>query len=202
MKSLNEDLQMRSDWTLPICSGAERLKDTGGKKVHPTQKPENLLARIILASTKPGDIILDPFFGTGTTGAAAKRLGRHYIGIEQDPKYAKAAKARISAITETQAGLVELQAKRDLPRVPFGALVERGWLKAGDKIFDHKQKFSAQIRADGSLVTPDKKTGSIHSVGAELQGSASCNGWSFWYVSGKTGPVSIDSLRDQLRKEM
>ena len=202
MKMLNEDLQMRSDWTLPICNGQERLKDKSGKKIHPTQKPENLLSRVILATTKPGDVILDPFFGTGTTGAVAKRLGRHYIGIEQDTTYAENAKKRVSAIKPFDQSIVDLTEKRDLPRIPFGALIERGWIKAGDVLCDDKNRYSAKVRADGSIITRDEKSGSIHSLGAQLQGSASCNGWSFWYLEGKTGPISIDSLRADLRKEM
>lgn len=202
MKMLNEDLQMRSDWTLPICNGQERLKDKAGKKIHPTQKPENLLLRVILATTKPGDVILDPFFGTGTTGAVAKRLGRHYIGIEQDTTYAENAKKRVSAIKPFDQSIVDLTEKRDLPRIPFGALIERGWIKVGDILCDDKNRYSAKVRADGSIITRDEKSGSIHSLGAQLQGSASCNGWSFWYLEGKTGPISIDSLRADLRKEM
>ncbi len=202
MKMLNEDLQMRSDWSLPICSGQERLKDNFGKKIHPTQKPESLISRIILATTKPGDVILDPFFGTGTTGAVAKKLRRHYIGVEQDPIYVDYAKKRLCSIQQFDGQLVNLTEKRDLPRVPFGALIERGWIKAGDKLFDQKNRYSARVRADGSLVTIDKKSGSIHSVGAQLQGASSCNGWSFWYVKRENGLVSIDRLRNDLRKEM
>ena len=202
MKMLNEDLQMRSDWSLPICSGQERLKDNFGKKIHPTQKPESLISRIILATTKPGDVILDPFFGTGTTGAVAKKLRRHYIGVEQDPIYVDYAKKRLCSIQQFDGQLVDLTEKRDLPRVPFGALIERGWIKAGDVLFDQKNRYSARVRADGSLVTVDKKSGSIHSVGAQLQGASSCNGWSFWYVKRENGLVSIDRLRNDLRKEM
>ena len=202
MKMLNEDLQMRSDWSLPICSGQERLKDNFGKKIHPTQKPESLISRIILATTKPGDVILDPFFGTGTTGAVAKKLRRHYIGVEQDPIYVDYAKKRLCSIQQFDGQLVDLTEKRDLPRVPFGALIERGWIKVGDELFDQKNRYSARVRADGSLVTVDKKSGSIHSVGAQLQGASSCNGWSFWYVKRENGLVSIDRLRNDLRKEM
>ena len=202
MKMLNGDLQMRSDWTLPICNGQERLKDKEGKKVHPTQKPENLLSRVILATTKPGDVILDPFFGTGTTGAVAKRLGRNYIGIEQDQTYAKNAEERLSAIKQLDGSVVDFTEKRDLLRIPFGALIERGWIKAGDVLFDEKNRYLAKVRADGSIITIDEKSGSIHSLGAQLQGSPSCNGWLFWYLEGKTGPISINSLRADLRKEM
>ena len=202
MKMLNEDLQMRSDWSLPICNGQERLKDGAGKKVHPTQKPENLLSRVILASTKPGDLILDPFFGTGTTGVVSKRLRRHYIGIERNSAYVRSAEKRLSSTKQVDNQTVDLIDKRDLPRVPFGALIERGWVKVGDELFDKKNRFSAIVRADGSLFTNDKKSGSIHSVGAQLQGVASCNGWSFWYLKSQKGLVSIDSLRTNLRKEM
>ena len=202
MKMLNEDLQMRSDWSLPICSGQERLKDNFGKKIHPTQKPESLISRIILATTRQGDVILDPFFGTGTTGAVAKKLRRHYIGVEQDPIYVDYAKKRLSGIQQFDGQLVDLTEKRDLPRVPFGALIERGWIKAGDELFDQKNQYSARVRADGSLVTVDRRSGSIHSVGAQLQGASSCNGWSFWYVKRENGLVSIDRLRNDLRKEM
>ncbi len=202
MKMLNEDLQMRSDWSLPICNGQERLKDRSGKKIHPTQKPENLLSRVVLATTKPGDVILDPFFGTGTTGAVAKRLRRHYIGIEQDLTYAKNAEKRLAKVEQIEQSMLHLKEKRDLPRIPFGALIERGWIKVGDILCDQKNLFSAKVRADGSLITTDEKSGSIHSIGAQLQGSSSCNGWSFWYLKGKDGPVSIDSLRDDLRKEI
>ena len=187
---------------MPICSGQERLKDNFGKKIHPTQKPESLISRIILATTKHGDVILDPFFGTGTTGAVAKKLRRHYIGVEQDPIYVDYAKKRLSGIQQFDGQLVDLTEKRDLPRVPFGALIERGWIKAGDELFDQKNRYSARVRADGSLVTVDKKSGSIHSVGAQLQGASSCNGWSFWYVKRENGLVSIDRLRNDLRKEM
>ncbi len=202
MKMLNEDLQMRSDWSLPICNGQERLKDGAGKKVHPTQKPENLLSRVILASTKPGDLILDPFFGTGTTGVVSKRLRRHYIGIERNSVYVRSAEKRLSSTKQVDNQTVDLIDKRDLPRVPFGALIERGWVKVGDELFDKKNRFSAIVRADGSLFTNDNKSGSIHSVGAQLQGVASCNGWSFWYLKSQKGLISIDSLRINLRKEM
>ena len=207
MKALNEGLQMRSDWTLPLCTGAERLKGADGKKAHPTQKPENLLARVILSSTKRGDVILDPFFGTGTTGAVAKKLGRHFIGIEQDEAYVKIATDRIAAVSPiVDSDLLETKAKRAEPRVPFGALVERGWIRVGDKIFDHKKRFTAQVCADGTLKT-DKKlsgqnlTGTIHSLGAQLQNQASCNGWTFWHIERDGKEVAIDELRSELRAE-
>ena len=162
MKALNDDVQMRSDWELPLCTGHERIKEEG-KKAHPTQKPENLLARVILASTRRNDIVLDPFFGTGTTGAVAKRLNRQFIGIEQDSSYVKIATRRIAAVTPIAADeLLETTPKRALPKIPFGHLVERGLVKPGDRLFDAKKRFSAQVRADGSLLAADRKTGSIH----------------------------------------
>lgn len=203
MKALNEGVQMRSDWLLPICTGTERLKDSSGRKAHPTQKPENLLARILLASTRRGDVVLDPFFGTGTTGAVARRLGRHYIGIEQDPAYVKLARDRIAKIHPLAAGdMLETPEKRALPRIPFGALLERGWVQPGDRLTDSARRFTALVRADGSLITPDKTSGSIHSLGASLQGAASCNGWTFWHIEQNGKQVVIDSLRTALRDEM
>ena len=202
MKALNEGLQMRSDWHLPLCTGAERLKGADGKKAHPTQKPENLLARVILSSTKRGDIVLDPFFGTGTTGAVAKKLGRHFIGIEQDERYVAIASERIAGVTAIHdSHLLETKTKRAEPRVPFGALVERGWIKVGDKVFDKKQRFTARVCADGSLKTDGDKAGTIHSLGAALQNQASCNGWTFWHIERDGKEVVIDQLRDELRAE-
>ena len=200
MKALNDGLQMRSDWVIPICTGQERIKGADGTKAHPTQKPENLLARVILSSTKRGDVILDPFFGSGTTGAVAKRLGRHYIGIEQDKNYVELATDRLASITPIiEDTLIETAEKRALPRIPFGALLEGGWLKTGDALYDTKRRFTARVRTDGSLITEDKKTGSIHSLGAQLQEQASCNGWQFWYIERAGELVSIDSLRTEIR---
>lgn len=200
MKALNDGLQMRSDWVMPICTGQERLKGADGAKAHPTQKPENLLARVILSSTKRGDVIVDPFFGTGTTGAVAKRLGRHYIGIEQDKGYVDLATDRLASITPIiEDSLIETAEKRALPRIPFGALLEGGWLKTGDALHDTKRRFTARVRTDGSLITDDKKTGSIHSLGAQLQDQASCNGWQFWYIERAGELISIDSLRTEVR---
>ena len=202
MKALNEGLQMRSDWYLPICNGAERLKDDKGSKAHPTQKPENLLARVLLASTKRGDIVLDPFFGSGTTGAVAKRLGRHYVGIEQDKKYVALATQRIAAIQPlVDDGLLDLTEKRAQPRVPFGALLEGGLLVAGDTLFDKTGQHQARIRADGSLVTKSKLSGSIHGLGASLQDQPSCNGWLYWHVRKDGKDICIDVLRDEYRRQ-
>ncbi|WP_420561077.1 site-specific DNA-methyltransferase [Tepidicaulis sp.] len=202
MKALNEDLQMRSDWVLPICTGAERLKDEAGDKAHPTQKPESLLHRVLLATTNPGDIVLDPFFGTGTTGAVAKKLGRNFIGLEREDKYIKAAKARIKAVQSSKPeDLKVTQSKRQEPRVPFGMLVERGLLEPGTVLYDPRRSVAAKVRADGSLVCKDA-TGSIHKIGAHVQGLEACNGWTFWHfkTDGKLKP--IDLLRQKVRAEM
>jgi modification methylase len=200
MKALNDELQMRSDWVLPICGGPERLK-RGGKKAHPTQKPEALLHRVLLASTRPGDLVLDPFFGTGTTGAVARRLGRRFVGIEREEEYAVLARQRIVAVEPAPLDLVTTPAKREEPRIPFGALVERGLLRPGDVLFDATRRFTAKVRADGTLVSAAAR-GSIHQVGALVQGAPACNGWAFWYVEMKGQPVPIDLLRQKLRAEM
>lgn len=203
MKALNDDVQMRSDWELPICTGKERLKEDGGKKAHPTQKPESLLARVILASTNRDDIILDPFFGTGTTGAVAKRLNRQFIGIEQDKNFVKIATARIAEVTPIASpDLLATTPRRAQPKVPFGTLIERGILAPGDRLFDAKKRFTARVRADGSLITDQKDSGSIHVLGAKLQSLPSCNGWTFWHVERDGKPVSIDSFRSEIRAEM
>jgi len=202
MKVFNDDLQMRSDWTLSLCTGAERLKNAAGDKLHPTQKPEALLHRVLLSTTNPGDVVLDPFFGTGTTGAAAKQLGRNFIGIEREEEYAEAALARIDATEPlpTEALKVTI-GKRAEPRVPFGSLIERGLVKAGDMLFDPSTRVAARVRADGSIAIKDA-SGSIHKIGAHVQGAEACNGWTFWHV--KKGPnlVPIDMLRQQVRAEM
>ena len=199
MKALNDDVQMRSDWELPLCTGAERLKQADGKKAHPTQKPESLLARVILASTRRGDVILDPFFGSGTT---AKKLSRNFIGIEQDAAYVEIARQRIAAVTPIDAqDLLETPPRRALPKIPFGNLIERGLLQPGDRLFDSRNRFSAQVRADGSLLADDKQSGSIHVLGAKLQNLPSCNGWTFWHVEKAGKRVVIDDLRNQIRAE-
>lgn len=202
MKALNDELQMRSDWLLPICSGGERLKDEGGAKAHPTQKPESLLHRVILASTNPGDVILDPFFGSGTSGVVAKRLARHWIGIERDHTYAKLAMKRVAATPVlADPSLAETPSKRAEPRVPFGAVVERGLLRPGDVLADIRQMYKAKVRADGTLVT-DMHRGSIHKVGAAVQGAPACNGWTFWHFRQKREWVPIDLLRQKVRAEL
>ena len=202
MKALNEDLQMRSDWLIPICTGNERLKTERGEKAHPTQKPEALLHRVILAGTKPGDLVLDPFFGSGTTGAVAKRLGRRYIGLEREESYAELARKRIAQVQiPKDLDMVSTPAKRDLPRIPFGWLVEQGLLDPGTILYGPDRRLRAKVRADGTLITSDFK-GSIHQVGAHLQGAPSCNGWSFWHLDVEGKPVSIDILRQKLRARL
>ena len=205
MKSLNEDKQMRSDWFLPLCTGEERLKDDEGKKAHPTQKPESLLARVLMASTQKDDVILDPFFGTGTTGAVAKKLGRKYIGIERESTYAAFAKQRIENITALDTDLVTIKEKREQPRIPFGTLVEKGLLKPGAVLSDAKMQHSVKVHADGSVIALNRLNqmrGSIHKVGAAVQNAPSCNGWTYWHYQDGKNMKPIDSLREQIRTEM
>jgi modification methylase len=202
LKAMNDGIQMRSDWLLPICTGHERLKDENGDKAHPTQKPESLLHRVLIATTNPGDVVLDPFFGTGTTGAVAKRLGRDFIGIEREEAYRKVATKRINSIRRLDKEALEVStSKRAEPRVPFGTLVERGMLNAGDKLYSLNGRHSAKVRADGTLVAHDTK-GSIHQVGAHLEGAPSCNGWTYWHFKRDGKNVPIDLLRQQIRAEM
>ena len=194
MKTLNDELQMRSDWVLPICSGGERLKENG-KKAHPTQKPEALLYRVLLATTEKGDVVLDPFFGTGTTGAVAKRLGRDWIGCEREDFYRSVATKRIEKeLPLDESALATMQSKKSAPRVAFGALVENGLIPPGTQVFDKKRRWTATVRADGSLER-EGRTGSIHGLGKDLQGAPSCNGWTFWHYE-KGGEVHpVDAAR-------
>ncbi len=202
LKAFNEDVQMRSDWTLALCTGEERLKGEDGQKAHPTQKPEGLLHRVLLAASKPGDVVLDPFFGTGTTGAAAKRLGRQWIGIERDPNYAKLAKKRIDKVTPAAPeDLQVMGSKRAEPRVPFGSIVEAGLLRPGDRLYCPKGEREARVRADGSLVH-GQLTGSIHKLGALLENAPACNGWTYWRFKSDQGFQPIDALRAQVRAAM
>ncbi len=193
---------MRSDWLFPICAGPERLKDDGGRKAHPTQKPEALLQRIFIGCTNPGDVVLDPFFGTGTTGAVAKRLGSQFIGIERDPDYAKAATERIARVQPMAPSALEtVRSKRTEPRVPFGTIIELGILEAGTKLFDHRRKFRAEVKADGSLVHAGNQA-SIHRLGAIVQGKAACNGWTYWHFEAEGKLKPIDVLRDEAKRQL
>ncbi|MEA1938644.1 MAG: site-specific DNA-methyltransferase [Pseudomonadota bacterium] len=205
MKQLNDGLQMRSDWILPVCSGGERLKDEEGIKAHSAQKPLALLYRVLMASSKAGETVLDPFFGTGTTGAAAKRLGRNCIGIDREAKYVRLARERIANVeAPVHHGLVDARTKRQEPRIPFGWVLERGLLIPGDILFDTKRKFEAEVHADGTIFAQTANgnvRGSIHKVGAAVQGSQACNGWLFWHFDAPGKLQPIDLLRRQLRAE-
>jgi modification methylase len=202
LKAGNDDIQARSDWFMPLCTGEERLKGRDGKKLHPTQKPEALLARVILAASRPDDLVLDPFCGTGTTGAVAHRLRRRFIGIERDADYAAAAQRRIAATeplpTQT---LAPFMTAREAPRVPFAALIERGLVAPGISLVDAKRRHRALVRADGALALGEA-VGSIHRIGAIAQGLEACNGWTYWHVETPRGLTLIDVLRAQLRAEM
>jgi modification methylase len=202
LKAGNDDVQMRSDWMLALCTGEERLKGGDGKKLHPTQKPEALLARVILATSRPDDLVLDPFCGTGTTGAVAKRLGRRFVGIERDAGYAAAAQTRIASVAPLPAqSLAPFQTAREAPRVPFAALIERGMVLPGARLCDAKRKVKALVRADGAI-TLGETVGSIHRIGALAQGLEACNGWAFWHLETTKGLVSIDALRAEIRAQM
>jgi modification methylase len=202
LKVSNDDLQMRSDWTMPLCTGEERVKTAAGAKAHPTQKPEALLHRVILAASRPGDLVLDPFFGVGTTGAAAKRLGRRFIGIEREPDYVALAKKRLAKVIPVAPQDLEVMgSKRAEPRVPFGHIVEAGLLRPGDVLYCPKGTHAARVRADGSLVVGDL-SGSIHKVGAMVQAQPACNGWTYWHFKTDKGLAPIDVLRAKVRAEM
>ncbi len=202
LKALNDGLQMRSDWVLPICNGGERLKDANGDKAHPTQKPEALLHRVLVGTTNVGDVVLDPFFGTGTTGAVAKKLGRHYIGIEREAAYREVAEKRLGNTRRfDRAGLDVTTSKRAEPRVPFGQIIERGMLHPGEVLESYNGKRTAKVRADGTLIA-DNTSGSIHQVGAQLENAPSCNGWTYWFFRQDGQKKPIDVLRQQVRAQM
>ncbi|MCF3640132.1 site-specific DNA-methyltransferase [Rhizobium sp. TRM95111] len=202
MKAANDDVQMRSDWLFPICSGGERLKGADGKKAHPTQKPEALLARVLMASTKPGDIVLDPFFGSGTTGAVAKRLGRNFVGIEREQAYIDAALERIEAVEPLgKATLSVMTGKKAEPRVAFNTLIESGLIKPGTVLTDARRRHSAIVRADGTLACGGD-AGSIHRLGAKVQGLDACNGWTFWHYDDGQTLKPIDALRAVIRCDL
>jgi len=202
LKAGNDDIQMRSDWLFPLCTGEERLKGGDGKKLHPTQKPEALLARIILAASRPDDLVLDPFSGTGTTGAVARRLRRRFVGVEREAQYAAAAEERIAAVEPmAEPALASFMTAREAPRVPFAALVERGLVVPGITLVDAKKRHQALVRADGALALGEA-VGSIHRIGALAQGLEACNGWTFWHVETSQGLTLIDTLRAKVRAGM
>jgi modification methylase len=201
LKALNEGLQMRSDWVIPLCTGHERLKDAAGDKAHPTQKPEALLHRVLVGTTNPGEVVLDPFFGTGTTGAVARKLGRDFVGIERDAGYIRLAEARLRDVRAYDAAALEVSdSRRAAPRIPFGQLVERGLLRPGEVLVSPRGQ-AARVRADGSLISAEHR-GSIHQVGAALEGAPSCNGWTYWQFRRDGKLIPIDLLRQQIRAEM
>ncbi len=202
LKAGNEDIQVRSDWFIPLCTGEERLKGQDGKKLHPTQKPEALLGRALLSTSRPDDLVLDPFCGSGTTGAVARRLRRRFIGIERDPDYAAAARARIGAVAPLPApALASFMTAREAPRVPFAALIERGLVSPGVSLVDAKRRHRALVRPDGAVAL-DEAVGSIHRIGALAQGLEACNGWTYWHIETPQGLTLIDVLRAQVRAEM
>ncbi len=203
MKAMNDDVQMRSDWQLPLCTGKERLKDNNGEKLHPTQKPEALLYRVLMSSSNVGDVVLDPFFGTGTTGAVAKKIGRNFIGIERDRAYVEGAQKRIDEVVKVRNGAcLGYTTKKRQPRVPFGSVIECGLLKAGDKLYNAKGDITALIRSDGTLVSTFG-SGSIHQMGATAQNAPACNGWVYWHYKDENDElVQIDELRKIVRDEL
>ena len=208
LKTMNDDIQMRSDWYFPICIGNERLKTKDGDKVHPTQKPEALIYRIMIAASQKGDVILDPFSGSGTTAAVAKKLQRQYIGIERDLHYHEYACTRLDNITPLSDDeiLSLTPPKRKEKRIPFGVLIENGYLKVGDTLVSHCGNHHARIHADGSIKTNDIQgsniQGSIHRIGAQLQNTLSCNGWHYWLYKNDNKYYEIDYLRQQIRQQI
>mgnify|MGYP001171009793 CR=1 FL=1 len=205
MKRYNQDKQLGSVWTIPVCGGEERLKDVDGKKLHSTQKPEALLERIIFASSVPGDMVFDPFMGSGTTAAVAKKLHRHYAGIERDPVYVAAARRRLEAVQPFPADdpLLQASSQDKPPRVPFKNLLEAGYLQPGQTLTLDKPVVTAIVLADGTIQA-DGITGSIHRVGAYLKQTPSCNGWAHWsVVDPATGETTrLDTLRRRYRRNV
>ncbi len=202
LKAGNEDLQVRSDWFLPICTGAERLKDASGRKLHPTQKPEALIGRVLIAASNAGDLVLDPFFGSGATGAAARRLRRGFIGIERDPTYAEAARLRIAAVEPlAEEAVAAAPTRRSEPRVAFASLIEAGLVHPGERLLDADRRHAPLVRADGALAL-GPAVGSIHKIGALAQGLPACNGWTYWHVERAKGLTIIDDLRASVRASL
>ena len=199
LKELNDGKQMRSDWYIPICGGKERIRKDDHSRSHPTQKPEALLYRVLLASSKKGDLIVDPFLGTGTTAVVAKKLQRHFIGIDQNNEYIQLAKNRLKKTKSYEDDVVILKkSRRDLPKIPFGELVEQGLIPAGAVLTDVENKYRAKVNSDGSLKIKNI-SGSIHQVGAKLQGLPNCNGWDYWHLQNKKNSILIDNIRNDYR---
>ncbi len=200
MKVSNDDKQMRSDWYFPICSGKERIKENG-QKVHSTQKPEALLYRIILSTSKKGDVVLDPFMGSGTTAVVAKKLARNFIGFELEPAYIEATKLRISNISAFDEEVLEQIVEQKPPKIPFGFLLESGYIKAGECLFSKNKEYKVKILADGSIEYQGK-VGSIHSISAYLLNKKANNGWMYWYILKEEKLVSLNSIRQNYAKEI
>ena len=201
LKMMNDDVQMRSDWTIPICTGGERVK-VGGVKAHPTQKPEALLYRVMMAASNPGDTVLDPFLGSGTTGAMAKMLGRNFIGIDREQAYVEVAEKRIAETKPLAPDAMQItRGKRQAPRVAFGTLVEAGLILPGQELVDTARRYRARVRADGSLAFRGD-AGSIHQMGAAAQGAPSCNGWTFWHMERGGALEPIDTVREAYRRDL
>ena len=198
LKSANDELQMRSDWLIPVCGGQERLRE-GRAKAHPTQKPEALLYRVLMATSEAGETVLDPFFGTGTTGAMARLLGRRFIGIEREARYCALARGRIASVLPLGPGALSLsRGARSEPRVPFGALVESGFVPPGSPLTDLGRRWRAEVRLDGTLLM-NGTSGSIHQMGARAQGLPACNGWTFWHAEEAGELVQLDHFRQRYR---
>jgi len=199
MKVMNDDLQMRSDWVIPICQGNERIK-VNGMKAHSTQKPEELLYRVLISSSNPGDVVLDPFSGSGTTAAIAKRLGRRYIAFERDEFYIRVARERLEKITPVDGKITGYPIENRIPKVPFNSLIVEDYIRLGELLYSKDGKVSATVNADGTLLH-DGFVGSIHKVSAKILNRSNNNGWSFWYVMRDNKLVSIDTLRYEYEKK-
>ncbi|MCX8142814.1 MAG: DNA methyltransferase [Bacteroidia bacterium] len=199
MKVFNDDLQMRSDWVIPICQGDERIK-VNGKKAHSTQKPAELLYRIIISTTNPNDIVVDPFSGSGTTAAVAKRLGRRFIAFDKEEFYVQVSTERVNKITPISNHLLEYKVNKRKPKVSFGNLIEKGWIKIGEYLYSKDQKNKALVIADSSIDS-NGLIGSIHKVSAQILKKESNNGWTYWYVLRNNKLISIDDLRYEYEKK-
>ena len=196
MKVFNDDKQLRSDWYIPVCGGEERIKDKYGKRVHSTQKPYELLYRIIMSSSKVGNTVLDPFFGTGTTGAVAKYLGRNFIGIEKEKKYIKIALKRIAKITPLDKKYLTLKIEDKKVKVPFGNLIESNYIKIGENLYSKNEDIIVIILANATIKFKEE-IGSIHTISAKILKRESANGWNYWYVKRDNKLISIDELRQR-----
>ena len=200
LKKYNGGKQMRSDWHIDICLGAERIKGADGKSLHSTQKPAELLRRVILSSTRAGDVILDPFFGTGTTGAVARELSRNFIGIEMDENYINAARARIENVTPVDLSEIEVPAKREEIKIAFRELIEARLLYVGQTLVGARGD-RVMITKDAQLAHTTLGKASIHVMAAKIQNAAAFNGWDYWRAEKKDGTlVSIDEVRKYARK--